>query len=301
MKVLPASRLPLNTLKSFEATARLGAIGLAASELCVTQGAISQQVKKLEQLLETKLLERQGRGIKLTATGERLFVQLAPLFKQLAAIRLDGDSDSLEGRLKIGCSRDSAALWLVPALPSFCRRYPLIELELVEVEAGDAPSPDVELAILNQIPERADQHVSLLGEQSFFPVCSPQLLAQYGLSGLSDGTEPQQRLAELPLLHDRSAGLWSAWFREAALSYPVEGRARTLPGAMAVLVGARQGLGVALAQRLEVKEALEDGSLVRLGDAVVRGAQAYLLAYSEPELTARGRCFLDWLYDLAKS
>lgn len=286
-------RLPLNALKAFEAVARLGSIRAAAEELFVTHGAVSQQIKKLEAYLAVSLLERQGRGIALTAEGKHLFERLQPLFKQLASVTRDVDAQAQTGPLIIGCSHDTAVLWLVPAMPDFRTRYPDIQLEIREVPAGEEAPAEVDVAVLNQLPEAASAKLSLLSDQFFFPVCRPELVAGRDLSA------PDSLLA-LPLLHADRGGLWSAWHREAGLHYPEARPQVYLPGGAAVISGAKAGLGVALAHSLEVREALASGSLVQVGRERIKAAQAYFIATHTDPISVKAELFIRWLREKCK-
>ena len=104
----------LNALRAFEATARLGSLSRAAEELHVTHGAISRQVRVLEEALDQPLFARQGRGIALTATGELLRDRVAGAFDQLR----DGWSELQRGRAEgpfvLGCASSLLARWVIP-------------------------------------------------------------------------------------------------------------------------------------------------------------------------------------------
>ena len=275
-------RLPLNTLKAFEASARLGSLRLAADELCVTHGAVSQQVKKLEAYLGVALFERQGRSISLTAQGQQLIQQLQPLLIRLAAMTRALEPQSLTGTLTIGCSNDTAVLWLAPALGDFYRQYPDIELILKEILPGEALPSEVDIAIINQLPESAGAQFKLLADQYFFPVANTDCPADTAF-------------AQLPLLHADKGGLWSAWFREAGLAYPENRPHIYLPSAAAVISGAIAGTGIALAHRLEVQQALQQQRLMRLSQQQVKSAQAYFVASHGHQLPIKAELFLNWL------
>jgi len=286
-------RLPLNGLRAFEATARNGSLRAASEELYVTHGAVSQQVKRLETLVGAPLISRQGRGIKLTPQGKNLYEQLAPLFAQLTTISLDQGSEQLSGRLTIGCSADTASLWLVPALADFADRYPEIEVEIQEIPAGDPLPITAEIGILNRLPDSSDHNLTLLGNQWFFPVCNPSLLGKFDASDDS-------ALQHLPLRHADNGGLWASWFRESKIEVLHTGRQFFLASATAVITGAQNGLGVALAHQLEVKDAIQSGDLITLGSTQIRSARAYFLATHNTQVSAKATVFKSWIENLTK-
>lgn len=137
--------------------------------------------------------------------------------------------------------------------------------------------------------ESASAQLSLLSDQYFFPVARPELVKGRILSSV-------HALKNLTLLHADRGGLWSAWHRECGLNY-LEGNARSiyLPAGAAAISGARAGLGVALAHRLEVQEAIGSGRLVRLGDAKIKSAQAYFIATHSSQVSATAELFIRWL------
>ncbi|MCR8922788.1 LysR substrate-binding domain-containing protein [Dasania sp. GY-MA-18] len=277
-------RLPLNALKAFEAVARLGSYRAAASELFVTHGAVSQQIKKLESHLATTLLSKQGRGIRLSEQGQLLYKQLQPLLMGLGELSRNLDPQAQSGTLRIACSSDTAVLWLVPALPSFCRQHPDIAIDIRPITDSEPNPIDVDIAILNQLPEASPYHWSLLSDQYFFPVCSPELANDMALSSHST-----------PLLHADRGGLWAAWFRESNTPYMHERPQLYLPGGAAVISGAKAGLGIALAHKLEVHEAIAKQQLVSLGDYQIKAAQAYFISSTQQAISSRAGVFIDWL------
>lgn len=105
MRQNSAFRMPsLIALRAFEALVRQGSISRAALELHVTHGAVSHQVKKLEEELGMALVERQGKGVKLTAAGRQLSQQISSAFDQLRDIRRALPSEEPAGELRIACS-----------------------------------------------------------------------------------------------------------------------------------------------------------------------------------------------------
>ncbi|WP_313117386.1 LysR family transcriptional regulator, partial [Stenotrophomonas indicatrix] len=109
---------PLNALRAFEATARLGGVGRAAQALHVTHGAISRQLKLLEDHLGLALFQRAGRGLRLTAAGTRLQQACSEAFGGIEDCVRELRRPSAEPALVLGCSGSVLARWMIPRLPA---------------------------------------------------------------------------------------------------------------------------------------------------------------------------------------
>jgi DNA-binding transcriptional LysR family regulator len=129
----------LNALRAFEATARLSSVSRAAEELHVTHGAISRQVRVLEEALDQSLFVRHGRGVALTAAGEQLRDRVAGAFDQLR----DGWSELQRSRAErpfvLGCASSLLARWVIPRLDRLERDLPSLKLHLSPEEDPLAP------------------------------------------------------------------------------------------------------------------------------------------------------------------
>src|SRR4051794_28341642 len=125
-----ASRLPpLNALRAFEAAARHASFSRAADELGVTHGAVSKQIRILEDDLRQKLFARGIRQVKLTSAGRELMAEIAPALERIGAIAMALRQGPLEetGQVRINTRPSFALRWLIPHLPHFVRAYPGIE------------------------------------------------------------------------------------------------------------------------------------------------------------------------------
>ena len=137
------SHLPLNGLRAFEASARHLSFTRAAIELCVTQAAVSHQVKSLEAQLNVTLFKRLPRGLMLTSEGETLLPVLRESFDRIAQTLSQFEGGHYREVLTVGAVGTFAVGWLLPRLPDFHMRYPFIDLRLsthnnrVDVAADD--------------------------------------------------------------------------------------------------------------------------------------------------------------------
>lgn len=182
-------------------------------------------------------------------------------------------------------------LWLVPALTSFCQQHPEIKLDIRPLQVGEQIPVDVDIAIINQLPEASSYNWSLLSDQDYFPVCTPKLAKQF-----TDNT-----LIHAPILHADRGGLWAAWLRESKTPYNQERPQLYLPGGAAVISGALSGLGIALAHRLEVKEALASQQLIRLSPHQIKAAHAYFIATTRQQSSIKANKFIVWLEQYCKT
>ncbi len=205
------SNIPLATLKTFEAAARNQSLTKAASELHLTDSAVSHQFRRLEESLGCNLFTKSGRGVVLTDAG-RLFartVSSALQDIQGAALRLI-DADNVAGRLTIACPPMFANTWLAKNLIDFCQDHPTLEchIRLVENQRVHELS-DVDVGISFGPGGWADRWSSLLAHVQVTPVCSPLLLERLG----SAITRPED-LRNVLLLHWDDGSEWRRWFSE---------------------------------------------------------------------------------------
>ena len=167
---------PLNALKAFEASARLQSITLAAKELHVTHGAVSRQVKQLEEHLGITLLSKHGRGIKLTDAGMRLYQSSHEAFTQIHQSCVDIKRQTQQAPFVLACPGSLLARWLIPRLEQLQHDLPDLRLQVI-TNAGDdntlqQSDADASLVFLDQAcPE--SMHAYILDNERIGPVLSP--------------------------------------------------------------------------------------------------------------------------------
>lgn len=195
---------PLNALKAFESAARHGSFSAAATELAVTQGAISKQIKILESYLEVSLFTRMHGGIQLTEQGKAYFNDIGDSLDRVAfaSARLREQRQSTE-RLKINVIPSFAALWLIPRLRQFQEQHPTIE---VDIETGDGKvnfaDTDTDCAIRCLHKSLAPKHALPLRDETLLCVASPTLAPANTINNIRD-------LLGLPLIpHNTRPQIW---------------------------------------------------------------------------------------------
>lgn len=278
---------PLNALRTFEAAARHLHMGRAADELGVTHGAVSKQIGHLEDQFGFALFQRNGNRLALTDQGAKLLRAATHAFDQLgyAIARLEGES--IAGELRISVPSAFAEKWLMPRLAKFTDAAPALRLSLLSAHAGDdVLGNNLDLAVRFGEPVWQDGTARLLSHVGSFPVCAPALLARL--------VEPSDLLAETLLLDDPAGTNWRRWLERAGVADI--GQARTLycQDFNLLLAGARQGLGLCLADQITAGADLAQGQLVRPFRQSIEHLGAYFIVLP-PLVTPAARAFAEWL------
>jgi len=200
---------PLNALRAFEATARLNSVSQAAEQLHVTHGAVSRQLKVLEEHLGVSLFIKDGRGLKLTDAGVRLRDASAEAFERLRDVCAELTQASADAPFVLGCSGSLLARWLIPRLGRLNADLPDLRLHL---SAGDGdldprrPGLDA-LLVFAEPPWPADMQVYELASERIGPVMSPRFAGYERLR-----QAPPHALCGEALLHTTSRPqAWPSW------------------------------------------------------------------------------------------
>ena len=288
--MLDRRTLPLSALRAFESAGRHLHMGHAGEDLGVTHGAISHQVRALEQQLGVKLFIRANNRLKLTAAGERLLNAVRDGFDRIVDGALHLDPDSLTGSLVIGCTESTGASWAIRHIGEFQLQYPQIDIHVVEVRPQQMDIPrEVDVAICYGKPKAGSRKLEELVSPPVYPVCSPRLL--HGVPAI---TRPEH-LGRLTLLHDRE-NTWSDWFAAMEVPEPENISQISFYSTNLALTAARLGYGVALCNLFEIQEDLRQGGLVKLLKKAVAESHNYYLLSNRPEhRSLRAQLFEDWI------
>jgi LysR family transcriptional regulator, glycine cleavage system transcriptional activator len=272
-------RLPaLNALKSFDAAARHESFTRAAEELCVTQGAVSHQVKALEEDLGVKLFNRERQRLVITEAGREYLAVVRDALDRIALGTERLVQRQRSGALTISTSPDFAAKWLVHRLGRFAEAHPDIDLRVsATMHHVDFASEDVDLAVRHGDGSWAGLHVERLCSEQLFPVCSPKLVA--------DGLDEPCDLLRYPLLHLDTRQDWSRWLDAVGVSCPDLGRGPIMNRASMLIDAAIDGQGIALARSALAAWDLFNGRLVRPFDAALPLTKGYWIVC--PKATAK--------------
>lgn len=262
---------PLDTLRAFEAAARLGSFSAAAEILNLTHGAISRQVAKLERWLGLKLFLREARGVSLTPDGDRLYVRTREAFALIA----DYSDRWVEPRgsavVRLSALPSVSSRWLMPQLAALEAGDPQLRiLFTIDHRQVDMEEEGIDLALRcgrGSVPGRVSVQ---LFEEHCYPVAAPALARDIG-SG-----DPE-RLLRYPLIHDSSATGWRAWFAEQGLDYRPRPQDRRFEDYNLVLDAAACGLGIALARPPLAQRDVEAGRLVTVDNRTALNPVSYWL------------------------
>jgi LysR family glycine cleavage system transcriptional activator len=252
-------RLPsLNALKAFEATARQESFTRAADELCVTQGAVSQQVKGLEAELGVRLFRRERQRLVITDAGRAYLEVVRDAFDRIGmgTERLLQRQNS--GVLTITTSPNFAAKWLVHRLGRFSEAHPGIELRIsASMQHIDFAREDIDLAVRHGDGQWPGLHVTRLCVEELFPVCSPKLVRGRGALRLP------RDLKHHTLLHANDTGEWIKWLKLVDVEDVDFKRGTVFNQASMAIDAAVDGQGIALARTALAAWDLLSGRLVR--------------------------------------
>lgn len=287
------SSLPLTALRAFEAVARLGSFRAAADMLCVTQSAVSHQVRNLEEWLGKPLFEREGNRTRLLPHGTELAESLSTSFKEIDAAcnRTRTSSQALV----IAAIPSIAMCWLIPRLSRFNRAYPGIEIRIVYAMHGqDINFHDVHLAFvfsreLPAIPNIESQF--FLGGQSV-AVCSPALLRNIGRS-----PETEEDILRLGLLHDGTPTGWKTWLSGRGINDQAAEMGATFEDFNLLRAAVLSGQGVALCPLAMVQSDLDSGCLIQVSERIASDVSDYYLLSTKstgPQVTSQVQAFRDW-------
>src|SRR5262245_26701849 len=206
---MPRRLPPLNALRAFEASARLGSFVAAAAELRVSAAAVSQQVRRLERYLDTALFQRLARGLVLTEQGRDWLPELSAGFDLLGESTARLRAKQAGGVLTITTLAAFANGWLLPRLQRFRERAPRVDVVLrTGRNLADFRREDIDLAIRFAAGPGRGLHGELLCTEELFPVASPRLF------GGGRTPDTLAALAAYPLLHDVDAHPeqhWMSW------------------------------------------------------------------------------------------
>lgn len=280
---------PLNPLRAFEATARHASLTKAAGELNVTHGAISHQIKALEQALNVKLFERDGQRLKLTPHGAELLPAVSTAFDGIAAATARMTRPSSSGALSVSCVPALLSLWVIPRLGSFTAQYPEIRLTLHGSNDPQAlRSSDV--CVLYGNGNWTGCWLKKWSELDLFPVVSPTLINSRPIRTVRD-------LADHVILHADDGREWHNWLAAADALDLGQGRRHHMSDAQLATEAAVHGHGVALGDSVTAKGLLDRGQLVTPFNLSVPAVDAFYVACRNEVISVPiAKVFIDWLF-----
>ena len=287
---MPRQLPPLNALRAFEAAARSESFTRAAEELCVTQGAVSHQVKLLEATLGIKLFNREHQRLVITGAGRKYLNVVRDALDRIAAGTERIVQRQNTGVLTVSTSPDFAAKWLVNRLGRFAEAHSGIDLRVsATMHHIDFVREEVDVAVRHGDGNWSGLDAVRLCTEQLFPVCSPRLM-----SGRNRIAKPSD-LLKFPLLHLEDSKAWSNWFDAAGVDAEMS-HGLVLNRASMLIDAAVNGQGVALARTALAAWDLINGRLVKPFDLALKLSKTYWIvcpkaASMQPKIVT----FRDWL------
>jgi len=282
---------PLIALRFFEATARHLSVRQAAVELHVTPGAVSQQVRKLEEFLGCALFDRQPRGLALTTAGRDYQAVCGEALARIgqATSRLMAATERRV--ILVSCTPGFAAQWLVPRLQGFLQRAPLLDVHVSTTNRlVNLQAEGVHFAVRHGRGPYAGLQSEVLVADDLIPVCSPRLVAPRRTARLQDITSAR-------LLHDGQRGDWRLWCQAHGVAGVDAEQGVVFAHSNGAVEAAVAGRGFALVRRALVARELAARELIGAGGVrALATPLAYHLVYPPETLIDPAlRQFRDWM------
>jgi len=294
--------VPLNSLRTFEAVARHVSFTRAALELHITPGAVSQQIRALEQQLGASLFKRSRRSVALTELALRMLPDVQAGFAALSRATHDQMLAPAEKTLTISVAPSFASKWLVPRLTDFSRQYADIDLRIsATVGLADFKRDHVDLAIRLGRGNYPSLHVESLFTEAVAPLCSPALVKKVPLR-TPDDLQKHRLLHDtsIPGEHEQSA--WVRWLNLAHATQVQVRRGARFSLADLALQAAMDGAGVVMGRLTLAERDIAAGRLVQPFKIALPLDVRYFLVMEEASLSRpEVQAFRGWLFGELKS
>ena len=253
----------LNAIRTFESAARHQSYSKAAEELFVSQAAVSQQMRQLEQALSVKLFVRSGRKMQLTDSGEKLYHTSHEALNLLVQGLNNIQCEDIAGDLTMTSTQAFCALWLMPRLYKFSQLHPEINIKILgSNQPEDLQAKHIDLAIRFSTEDKLSNKKGLVfeafGEDYVYPVCSPALVEKLKL------TTPQS-LLKSPLIRFANERIvtWRGWFDHAGVEgYELHTQKTDVTSSDMALSAVLNGHGVTLAATALFSQYVQNKQLI---------------------------------------
>ncbi|TNF86470.1 MAG: LysR family transcriptional regulator [Gammaproteobacteria bacterium] len=251
----------LNQLRTFEAAARHLSFSAAAQDLAISQSAVSQQIRQLEDYLGTALFNRHNRRLSLTSAGQAYYEVVSETFDRLDTVTRQLFPAHDRKTVTLLCSSSIAALWLLPQRKTLQASYPEIELRINTLDqsqgSGKPVNSDLEIYIATE--GRAGVDAEKLLTATITPVCSPGFFELYGRP------ERPADLLEFDLIHILGyEDDWHRWFRQSDVTRVKVPDGLSVDGSLIAIEAAQRAEGIMLGRRPFIDHQIESGELVEV-------------------------------------
>ncbi|MDF2119767.1 LysR substrate-binding domain-containing protein [Roseiarcaceae bacterium H3SJ34-1] len=284
---------PIAALRAFDAAARLGSFTIAAEELGVTQGAVSRQIRLLEDLLQVTLFDRSHHRVVPTDAGRHYARHVyAILSRLMVASNSTAAFSKASHKLHIGIIPTMGSRWIIPRLTEFLAKHPDIELRFKAINPEmtlDEDQLDGALIVGRGMWKNTISH--RLTSEDLIPVASPRWIERFEVK------QPQDLIGPPLLTHTPRPDLWLRWFEKNGIEADVlVSSTLALEQITMLLEAALADLGAALLPRLLIRRELENGELVALSGDALQVNEGFFFVYADHrEAYAPLAAFRDWL------
>lgn len=281
---------PLSTLRAFDAVARSGSVTKAAEELGRTHGAISKQLRALQEDIGGPLFDKVGTGVRLNERGRQLAATVGEALNLLSDGYTKITGDTRMPGIHVACSATFAMCWLVPRMSGFSRAHPDVRIRLSMTSAREMrEEADADLILLwdrhAYSPEEQARAIRI-ADVHFGLVCAPD----YSLERDAKG----RLAAPCLIVHEHTSQAWDAWHRQTNLRLTTR-KVVSFPHTHLCIEAAMAGMGVALVDRRLVGSELAQKKLVaKFGFTNFEPGFAAIPSNRKP-MTPQTQVFLDWL------
>lgn len=293
----------MSELHAFITAARLGSFTLAAQTLCVTQGAISRAISRLEAHFGQPLMHRNAHGLTLTAMGQKLYDGAQAPLQAIEKLSTELRANDRRRHLTLSMVPTLASAWLVPHLPDFHRRHPDIQLNFSayrrnEDFSGDTPDASILAGTPEQWPGWQADYV--IGREVVV-ICHPDRLAARQAHGLWN--TPHGLLGEPLLFHTNGQDNWAQWFTAAGVPRHTVTLSQGFDQVSILIRAVMADMGIAVLQRCLVRDELQSGRVAapfpKLPIRLRRGY--HLCAPAQRRDHYALACFRQWLLQTAQA
>ncbi|MEN5066805.1 LysR substrate-binding domain-containing protein [Achromobacter aegrifaciens] len=291
----------MSELHAFVTAARLGSFTRAAEVLCVTQGAVSRAISRLEAHFGQPLMHRNAHGLTLTETGRRLYDGTLGPLQQIEALSAGLRANDRRLRLTLSTVPTLASAWLVPRLSDFHARHPDIQLSFAAYRRNEdfsGATPDA--SILSGMPEQwPGWQVDYVIGRELVVICHPARLAARRAQGLWD--TPAGLLGEPLLYHSNGMDNWAQWLAAAGVPRASVQLSNGFDQVSILVRAVIADMGIAVLQRCLVRDDLQAGRVVApFPDLPIRIDRGYhLCAPAQRRDHYALACFRRWLLETA--
>ncbi|MCP4234933.1 MAG: LysR family transcriptional regulator [Aestuariibacter sp.] len=285
----------LRALQAFDAAATTSNLSKAAEMLGVTHGAVSRQIKQLEQHLDQLLFYRRPNGVEKTSAGNQLHIATRQAFSALALGLQEVTTARDRHSVTISLSISLAIKWLVPRLPEFRQIFPGIAVYLdTNDDVVDLNNSEVDIALRFGEPDWGGLHYEFLSKEELILVASPSLVTEYGLP------MAPETIMSLPLIEDEFTPAWDKWTEQVGLNSSQLAAIKIGFMNSAVLIAAvLDSQGIAPVRRLLLSDDLKADRLVRVDDSTISlDSSLYFVCRNGDQDREPIRSLKNWLFSL---